>query len=116
MAKNLFENFPYVEYQELLDSALENDIHIVHQNYIYGGFTFAWRRMSDFAKGRMVEVSVAFCSPRDQFCRKIGAYHALDNFDKNLRIQVPVGDKDAALIVMRLRRMFACSSFHLYDY
>ena len=115
MAKNLFENFPYPEYYELLSLAKEEDVHLVHQNMGYGGFSFAWRRMSDFAKGRMVEVSVSYCSPRDQFCRKIGAYHALNNFTNDATIQVPVGDEDSAVIVQRLRNMFFASCYHLFD-
>jgi len=114
VAKNMLEDFPYVEYHSLLANALQNDIHIVHTNFIKGGYTFAWRRMSEFAKGRMIEVSVSFCSPRDSFCRKIGTLHALSNFEDGARIQVPAGSEDASVIIHRLRAMFYESSYNLY--
>jgi hypothetical protein len=107
-SKNIFENFDYDEYHNLLDSALAEDIHLVHNNEGMGGFSFAWQRATEFAKGRMVWVSVAFCSPKDQFCRKIGAFHALDNFiNKGHIILLPVGDEDAGVIVARIRHTFS---------
>lgn len=115
MAKHMLKDFPYVEYRSLLDSALDNDIHIVHTNFVEGGYTFAWRRISQFAKGRMIEVSVAFCSPRDRFCRKIGTYNALVKFEDGERIQLPVGDADASIIIARLRQVFGMASYHLFD-
>jgi len=107
MAKNILADFDYAGYESLLDFAKEEAVHIVHTHFDpKGGYTFAWRRTSEFVKGRMVEVAVSFCSPRDTFCRKIGAYNALTNFDNSNTILLPVGNEDSAKIVENLRRVF----------
>lgn len=114
MAKNILADFDYERHAALIDWALESDVHLVHTRDPYGhkgGFSFAWRRCSEFAKGRMVEVAVTFCSPRDTFCRKIGAINALALFEEGNTICVPVGDEDAATIVERLRWMFNVAYF-----
>lgn len=104
MAKNIFENFDYDDYYLLLDKALEDDVHIVHDNNGYGGFTFCWARETAYAKSKMIRISVSFCSPKDQFCRKIGAYNALSNwYNKNETIVLPVGSEDSANIVNNIR-------------
>jgi hypothetical protein len=108
MAHNIFENFDFDEYHALLDNALDDSVHLVHTNYGKGGFTFAWQRVSPFAKGKMIKVAVSFCSHKDQFCRKIGAFNALNNFyNKDETIQVPAGSEDSAEVVQNLRWMFS---------
>ena len=111
---NIFENFDYDEYHELLNMAIDHDVHVVHDMNLRGGFTFAWQRDTPFAKGRMVKVAVTFCSPRDQFARKIGTYNALKNFGEGKFILLPVGSEDSAVIVERLRSTFEIASSHLY--
>lgn len=107
MAKNILADFDWEGYNSLLEWAKQEDVHIVHTHFEHkGGFTFAWKRTSEFVKGRMVEVAVSFCSPRDTFCRKIGAYNALANFDNGSVILVPAGSEDSAAIVNNLRAMF----------
>lgn len=104
MAKNIFANFDFDEYRALLDQALDESVHIVHTNFGMGGFTFAWQRTSDFPKAKMVRVAVSYCSPKDQFCRKIGTFNALNNFyNKGESIVVPAGNQDSATIVANLR-------------
>lgn len=114
MAQNILANFDYERHANLIDWALENDVHLVHTrdpNSHKGGYSFAWRRCSEFAKGRMVEVAVTFCSPRDTFCRKLGAVNALSQFEEGCAICVPVGDVDASVIVERLRWMFSVAYY-----
>jgi len=113
MATNPMKDFPFEEHADLIEAALTNDVHLVHHNMVNGGFSFAWQRVSKFASGRMIEVSVSFCSPRDKFCRKMGALHALRNFFEGDTIQLPVGDEDAAVVVQRLRRTFLAASWHV---
>lgn len=114
MAKNILADFDYELYHNLLDWAADEDVHVVHthgyQQPLKGGFTFAWRRCSEFARGRMVEVAVTFCSPRDTFCRKIGTLYALSNFENGSTIQLPVGSEDSAEIVEKLRYIFIHSA------
>jgi hypothetical protein len=74
-----------------------------------GGFSFAWKRDAGFAKSKMVEVSVSFCSYKDQFCRKIGTYNALANFFNGYTILVPAGSVDSDSVVRTLRNMFGLS-------
>lgn len=108
MAKNMLADFDYEKYYDLLDQALESDIKLVHtQGNFGGGFTFAWRRCSEFRRDRMIEVAVTFCSPKDQFCRKIGASLTLDKFiNDGYTIMVPAGSENSEEIVYNLRRMF----------
>lgn len=104
MAKNIFENFDYDEYYELLNTALFDKVYLVHNNEGMGGFSFIWKRESPFKSGKMVRVAVSYCSPKDQFCRKIGALNALNNFyNKEETILLPVGSEDSAEIVAKLR-------------
>ena len=78
--KNIFDDFDWDEYYRLMDVAHSSGVHVVHQNNIMGGFTFAWQRATDFPKSKMVVVAVSFCSIKDQFSRKIGTFNALNNF------------------------------------
>lgn len=114
MAKSILADFDWDGYNALLEWAQEEDVHLVHNTFGgKGGFSFAWRRNSEFASGRMVQVAVSFCSPRDTFCRKIGAYNALANFDNGDTILLPVGDEDSAIIVWRLRKLFETAVIEL---
>jgi hypothetical protein len=109
MAKSIFKDFDFDEYHSLLDFALKDGSHIVHTADFsgMGGCTFVWKRESPFAKGKMIRVAVSFCSDKDQFCRKIGAMNALNNFyNKEENILLPIGDPDSAVIVHQLRSLF----------
>lgn len=118
MSKNIFDGFDFEEYAALLQSAADDGLHIVHnfdQDYPMGGFSFVWARESEFKKARMIRVAVAFCSPKDQFCRKIGSYHALVNWYSGNSIALPVGDEDSAVIVYRLRKLFSKAEYSRID-
>lgn len=116
MAKNIYNEFDWEDYYRLLELAMDEEVRLVHTNYGMGGFTFAWKRESAFAKSRMIRVAISFCSPKDQFCRKIGAYNALNNwFNMEDTILLPVGDEDSAVIVARLRHTFGVADDHLFD-
>lgn len=108
MAKNMLADFDYDKYWYLLEEASAQDVKLVHTQNIFkhGGFTFAWRRCSEFRRNRMVEVAVTFCSPKDQFCRKIGALLTLDRFFSGSVIMVPAGSENSEEIVRKLRYMF----------
>ena len=113
--KNIFDDFDWDEYYRLMDVAHSSGVHVVHQNNIMGGFTFAWQRATDFPKSKMVVVAVSYCSVKDQFSRKIGTFNALNNFlNKDNTILLPVGDTDSAVIVERLREIFAKADEHIY--
>jgi len=106
---NILQDFDYSTYYRLLEEAKDEGIRLVHNQDFYagGGFTFAWRRCSEFSRDKMVEVAVSFCSPKDQFCRKIGASLTLYRFiEMGSTIMLPVGSEDSAHIVHALRSVF----------
>lgn len=111
MAKNILTDFDLEGYYSLLQKAHSNGVSIVHTHApefreAGSGFTFAWKRAAKHIKCRMVEVAVSFCSPKDTFCKKIGAYNALANFDYGHTILLPVGNEDSAQIIHNLRQTF----------
>jgi hypothetical protein len=113
MAKNIFENFDFEEYRDLLQSAKEDEVHLVHTfdpDYHLGGFTIAWQRDGDFANGKkvgkMINVAVTYCSDEDYFSRKIGARNVLRNAYSGKFIQLPINHIDSEVVVNRLRTIF----------
>ena len=115
MSKNIFADFDFDSYFELLEMANVEQVHLVHHNLGFGGFSFCWQRCTEYPGNKMVKVSVSFCSEKDQFCRKIGAFHALDTFFAGQLIMLPVGDQDSAVIVQRLRNIFLEAVLDNYD-
>jgi len=115
VSKNIFEDFDYEGYESMLQSALDQGVYIVHNFDVdnpLGGQTFVWARESEFKKSKMIRVAVSWCSPKDQFCKKIGTYNALFNWYENGdTLLLPVGDEDSAVIVRRLRHIFNHISF-----
>ncbi len=107
---NIFDecNFDQTDYEYLLGEALTEGKHIVHsfKPGCKGGITLVWQRTTDSPKCKMIKVSVSYCSDKDYFCRKIGAYNALSRFDVNQFVTIPIGHEDSAVIVARLRRTF----------
>jgi hypothetical protein len=100
------KDFPQVEYDSLLDSALNEGVHIVHSRIgRKGGATIAWRRVGDDARNRMVEVAIAFCSPKDVFVRRLGTFNALNYFFDGATILMPIGSEDSAAINNTVRRI-----------
>lgn len=118
MAKNIFENFDFEQYAELLEKAKVDQVHIVHtfnKEQHKGGFTVAWIRDEDYKgnlkNNKMVLVAVAYCSPHDYFSRKIGSRNALLNIYGGNFVSLPIGSEDAGEIVARLRAIFDMSDF-----
>lgn len=106
MKKDLFEDFDQQDYENQLNKAKRQDVHLVHTfdvGYPFGGFAFVWQRTTDNPRCKMIRVAVSYCSEKDQYCRKIGAYNALNNFFEDNWILLPVGNADSAIIVQRLR-------------
>jgi hypothetical protein len=99
-------------YDNMIKFARENGIHIVHTFYKYfpfGGYTFTWQRTTINRKCKMIRVSVSFCSPKDQFDKKIGSWNALCNLQEDNAILLPVGSGNNEDIVCTLRHMFDLS-------
>lgn len=71
-----------------------------------GGVTIAYRKCSDWRNTKMVEVSVAYCSSKDSFNKKIGVQLAVDRFMNGNTIMVPVRDKTDDSIVGNLLNVF----------
>jgi hypothetical protein len=119
MNNSSLKDFPQAEYESLLDSALNEGVHIVHcRTGRKGGATVAWRRVGDDARNRMVEVSIAFCSPKDVFVRRLGTFNALNYFFDGAAILMPIGSVDSAAINDAVRRIAgqALYSTNAYDY
>lgn len=67
-------------------------VHIFDECAPKGGMTVAFRKVSPFAKGTMVEVAVATCSKEDSFSRKTGTKLALESFFNGEVIQLPLNN------------------------
>ena len=106
MSNSSLKDFPQAEYETLLESALNDGVHIVHCRIgRKGGATVAWRRFGDDARNRMVEVAISFCSPKDVFVRRIGTLNALSYFYDGGVILMPIGSTDSASINDTVRRI-----------
>lgn len=113
MAKNMFENFDFEEYAELLEQAKVDNVHVVHtfdKNNHKGGFTIAWIRDEDYkgkvANNKMVLVAVSYCSEHDYFSRKIGSVNALRNLYSGNFVSLPIASEDSENVVETLRYTF----------
>ena len=92
-----------------LDDMMDHDIRICHgydPQDNRGGVTIAYRKCSDWRNTKMVEVSVAYCSSKDSFNKKIGCQLAVDRFMNGNTIMVPVRDRTDDSIVGNLLHMF----------
>ena len=82
-----------IDRQELLEGAKEQGVGLVH---IYnpenpkGGLTVAFRKVSPYRNGRMVECAVHTCSKYDNFNKKVGTLGALTKFEDAETIQLPL--------------------------
>lgn len=102
------------EYEELKRGALADGIQILHlrrysgyeEGIRNGGATVAWRRVDGNPRSKMVEVAVAWCNPKDTFCRRIGSWLALSLFSAENTILMPVGNEDNSEVVSNLRAIF----------
>ena len=91
------------------DDMTDFDIRICHgynRHDNRGGVTIAYRKCSNWRNTRMVEVSLAYCSPKDSFNKKIGAELAVDRFINGNTVMVPVRYGHDDTIVGNLLAMF----------
>lgn len=96
-----------------LDDMMDLDIRICHGYDRYnnrGGVTIAYRKASGWKNTKMVEVSLAYCSSKDSFSRKIGAQLAVERFVAGNTVMVPVRHKIDETIVGNLLDMFYYNS------
>lgn len=95
-----------------LDDMKDLDIRVCHgydtQNN-RGGVTIAYRKCSNWKNTKMVEVSLAYCSSKDSFNKKIGTQLAVDRFVNRNTVQVPVRFGHDSTIVGNLLQMFWCN-------
>lgn len=71
-----------------------------------GGVTIAYRKCSDWRNTKMVEVSLAYCSSKDSFSKKVGCELAVDRFMNGNTVMVPVRIRHDDTIVGNLLHMF----------
>lgn len=65
-------------------------VHIYDKEFPHGGLTVAFRKLTPYDSGTMVEVAVATCSPADSFSKKIGTSLALGKFADGETIALPL--------------------------
>lgn len=71
-----------------------------------GGVTIAYRKCSEWKNSKMVEVSLAYCSGKDSFNKKIGVQLAVERFLNGNTVMVPVRDRHDDTIVANLLAVF----------
>jgi len=92
-------DFDKEHYKHLKQMAKEYKVHtlqyVTPTNYAgisYNGFTVAFSPATELDDNRMLEVSVSYCAPEDEFKKKVGKYHALRKFfEENNYIHLPLG-------------------------
>ena len=65
-------------------------VHIYDTENHKGGLTIAFRKVSQFGSGKMVQCAVNTCSNKDSFSKKIGTKGALEKFFNSETIELPV--------------------------
>lgn len=65
-------------------------VHVFDPDWPKGGLTIAFRKVSEFKSGKMVECAVATCSAADTFSKKIGTQLALEMFFEEKTIMLPL--------------------------
>ena len=65
-------------------------VHIYDPEYPKGGLTIAFKKVSPYTSGVMVECSVSTCSQEDSFSKKIGTQNALTKFFQDDTFQLPL--------------------------
>lgn len=91
------------------EDMMDHDIRVCHgydPQDNRGGVTIAYRKCSGWRNTKMVEVSLAYCSSKDSFSKKIGVQLAVDRFMNGNTIMVPVRDRTDDSIVGNLLHMF----------
>lgn len=80
-----------------------------------GGVTVAWKYALRPQVGRMVEVSVSYCSIKDTFTKKIGRQKVLENFfaERNTML-LPFGSKNLTDTLSALQNAFDPRYYDFY--
>jgi len=74
----------------LLATAKEDGIGLVHIHNVKGGITVAFKPATPYRNCFMVDVAVKTCSIEDTFVRKLGAVGAVEMFFAGETIQLPL--------------------------
>lgn len=93
--------FDKEDYKTLKDIAKESNTRIISVNYsknkelnsdyfASNGITIAYRSMTK--DGKMIAVSVSYCSKEDKFKKKIGKYNALYKLEDGQFVQLPLNN------------------------
>lgn len=81
------ERTELLEYAERLGISV---VHIYDKESPKGGLSVAFRKLSPYDSGVMVEVAVATCSVEDAFSKKIGTLLALRRFSEGEVVALPL--------------------------
>lgn len=98
-----------IDYNKVHDDMEALNIRVCHgynRRDNRGGVTIAYRKCSNWRNTRMVEVALAYCSPKDSFNKKIGVQLAVDRFINGNTVMVPVRHGHDDTIVGNLLCMF----------
>ena len=105
---------PMIDAQTIQGMMIDHNIRICHGYNPYdnrGGVTIAYRKCSTWSNTRMVEVSLAYCSPKDSFNKKIGVELAVTRFLDGYTVMVPARHGHDNTIVGNLLAMFYDKTF-----
>lgn len=98
-----------VQTNTVQDDMKDLDIRVCHgydpQNN-RGGVTIAYRKCSNWKNTKMVEVSLAYCSSKDSFSKKVGTQLAVERFLCGNTVALPVRFGRDDSIVGNLLHMF----------
>lgn len=98
-----------VKTMNYLDDMADHNIRVCHGYDPHdnrGGVTIAYRKCGGWRNTKMVEVSLAYCSSKDSFNKKVGVQLAVDRFMNGNTVVVPVRDRHDDTIVGNLLHMF----------
>lgn len=93
LTKSIARENVNIERANLLEDAKLEGLGIVHIYNVHspkGGLTVAFRKVSKYTSGVMVEVAVQTCSQEDAFSKKVGTAGALRRFFNGETIQLPL--------------------------
>ena len=81
------------EYRYFRDRAESEGVqllYIFNREKPFGGCTVAWHWSTEHKNSKMITLAVSFCSEKDHFNRKLGAYNALFNLFAGKTIEMPI--------------------------
>ena len=100
--------------EDLLAYAAQTRVGVVHiydKLFPKGGLTVAFRKMSKYESGIMVEVAVATCSNADSFSKKTGTLLALGKFADGEVISLPLYTMKDEGLAYNVKTAFAALYF-----